>query len=129
MAKKKTAKTKTKSKAKTKTKTRKKTKTTATTIGSVVPVKFKIGGVATEAVVKGDGLDTPGLTAVVYTVSGSPNDPTIKVEQPLPDGVSGKTFPITITVLDNATKGSRKVAMMLDGSVVAFKANAIEIVH
>jgi hypothetical protein len=92
----------------------------ATTITAVVPKPFKKGGPTTEAEIRGTGLDTPGLIATV-------DDAAITIEQPLPDGVTAKKFPITITVLDGAALGSHTVAMFLGDDEVCHLPDAIEV--
>ena len=100
-----------------------------TTTDTISPDVFKIGGPATEAVIEGGGLDEPGLKASVYTLEGIPDDPLVVIEQPLPDGVTAKKFPITITVLDGAESGYRTVAIMQDGNAISEMLNIISIVH
>jgi len=115
----------------TKARSKSKPETTAEAccIESAVPNKIKIGGVAKEVVIGGTGLATAGLRLKIYAVSGTVDDPAILVEQPLPDGVTDEAFPVTVTVLAEATKGSRKVALILDGAVACEKPDLIEVIY
>ncbi|WP_395014541.1 hypothetical protein [Dongia sp.] len=99
-----------------------------TTISEVVPNKFKIGGNAVEAEIRGCNLAEPGLRAKVLIIGGNISDSTITIEQPLPDAVTAQKFPITITVQDNARAGWRAL-LITTSDDIELDRTQIEIVN